>query len=264
MSLNLLLGTLRQRSQALFWYVFTLVAYGWMMVWYWPLMGDSYSQIIESMPPELIRAFAGANVDLTTVGGFMQTEYLGIMWIGIVGSAVILFAAKAVAGEIGSGTMELLLTQPISRLRFILTRIAALVVWVVSLALATVLPIQILGPGYDIDLPGRTYLLLFLTSSLFMLAIGGIALLISSATRDGAKPAAITGGLLGVMWVLHAISSLADFADSLEPFNLLKYWQPADLIDKGTVSPESWWVLGAVVVVTFGASIVVFMRRDVA
>lgn len=264
MSINLLLGTLRQRSLSLFWYVFTLVAYGWMMVWYWPLMGESYSQLIESMPPELIQAFAGANVDLTTVGGFMQTEYLGIMWIGIAGSALILFASKAVAGEIGSGTMELLLTQPISRLRFVSTRIAGLVVWVAALCVATVAPIQLLGPTYDIDLPAERYLLLYGLSAVFMLAIGGIAFLVSAASRDGGKPAAVTGGLLGAMWVLHAIAGLADFAESLEPFNLLKYWQPASIIDKGTVSPESWWVLGMVALVTLFASVVVFVRRDVA
>lgn len=264
MSLNLLLGTLRQRGQALFWFAFTLVAYGWMMVWYWPLMGESYSKIIESMPPEFIQAFAGADVDLTTLGGFMQTEYLGIMWIGIVASALILFASKMVSSEIGSGTMELLLTQPISRIRFIITRILALLACVGVLSVATVAPIQLLGPGYDIDLPAKTYLLLYATSILFMTAIGGFAFLVSAASRDGGKPAAITGGLLGVMWVLHAIAGLADFADSLEPFNLLKYWQPANLIDKGTVLTESWWVLGAVGVVTLTASVIVFMRRDVA
>lgn len=264
MSLNLLLGTLRQRWVSLFWYLFTLVAYGWMMVWYWPLMGESYSELIDSMPPELIQAFAGADVDLTTIGGFMQTEYLGIMWIGIAGSALILFAAKAIAGEIGSGTMELLLTQPISRLRFILTRIAALLVWVVALAVATVAPIQLLGPTYDIDLPAERYALLYALAVVFMLAIGGIAFLVSAASRDGGKPAAVTGGLLGAMWVLHAIAGLADFAESLEPFNLLKYWQPATIIDKGTVAAESWWVLGLVALVSLATSVVVFARRDVA
>jgi len=263
-SLNLFLGTLKQRWQALFWYVFTLVAYGWMMVWYWPLMGESYSQIVESMPPELIQAFAGADVDLATLGGFMQTEYLGIMWIGIVASALILFAAKMISSEIGAGTMELLLAQPISRMRFILTRMAALLTCVLALAIATVAPIQVLGPGYDIDLPPKTYALLYLTSILFMSAIGGLAFLVSAATRDGGKPAAITGGILGVMWVLHAISGLADFADSLEPFNLLKYWQPAALIDHGTVAQESWWVLSGITVLTLVASVIVFVRRDVA
>lgn len=263
-SLNLFLGTLRQRWLSLFWFVFTLVAYGWMMAWYWPLMGESYSELIESMPPELIQAFAGADVDLATLGGFMQTEYLGIMWIGIVGSALILFSAKAIAGEIGAGTMELLLSQPISRMKLVLVRIAALFTWVIVLALATVAPIQVFGPAYDIDLPMRRYVLLYLAAIVFMLAVGGIAFLVSAATRDGGKPAAVTGGLLGVMWVIHAIAGLADFAEALEPFNLLKYWQPATIIDKGTVAPETWWVLGSVAVVSLAASVFVFLRRDVA
>lgn len=264
MSWNLFLGTLKQRGTALFWYAITLVAYSWMMVWYWPLMGDSYAELVDTLPPEMLQAFAGGAVDMGTLGGFFQVEYLGLMWMGIVASAVILFASRAIAGEISNGTMELLLTQPISRMRFILTRIATLVVYVVALSAATFVPIVILGPSYEIELSARVFWLLLASGSLFMLAIGGIAFMFSAIMRDGGKPAAITGGLFGIMWILHAMAALADFADALEPYNLMKYWQPADLIDNGIVAGELWWVYGGVALVTLGASVILFARRDVA
>lgn len=264
MSWNLFLGTLRQRGQALFWFAFTLVLYSWMMVWYWPLLGDSYQKLAGTFPPELIKAVAGANVDLTTLGGFFQTEYLGIMWIGIVASAVIICATKSISSEISAGTMELLLSQPISRTRFAMTRIAVLVLYVLVLAAATFAPIAVLGPHYKVEIGAKSLWLLSAAGSLFMLAIGGITFLISSATRDGGKPAAFSGGLLGVMWVLHTISGLAKFADKLEPVNLLKYWQPAQIINDGTSPASLWWVYGGVAVVTLVASVLVFARRDVA
>lgn len=264
MSWNLFVGTMKQRGTALFWYAFTLVLYSWVMVWYWPLMGDSYSELVDTLPPEMLQAFAGGEVDLGTLGGFFQVEYLGLMWMGIVASAVILFASKAIATEISTGTMELLLAQPISRVRFALTRIATLVVFVGVLSAATFVPIVVFGPSYDIELSAKAFWLLLASGSLFMLAVGGIAFMLSAVMRDGGKPAAITGGLFGAMWVLHAMAALADFADKLEPLNLVKYWQPAQLINDGTVAPELWWVYGGIALVTLGASVVLFSRRDLA
>lgn len=264
MSWNLFLGTMKQRRSALLWYSVTLVCYSWMMVWYWPLMGEEYQKLVETMPPELMKAFAGGDVDMGTLGGFFQVEYLGLMWMGIVASAVILYASKAIAGEVSTGTMELLLTQPISRVRFVFTRIAAFAVFVFGLSAATFVPIVVLGPTYEIELSSEVFWLLFATGSLFMLAVGGIAFMLSAMMRDGGKPAAITGGLFGAMWILHAMSALADFADAFEPFNLVKYWQPADLINDAVVAPETWWVYGGVALVTLTVSVFAFVRRDVA
>ncbi len=264
MSLNLYFGTLRQRRVGLFWFAAGLVAYSWMMVWYWPLLGDEYLKLVETMPPELLAAFVGSEVDLGTLGGFFQGEYLGLMWIAIVSSAMIAYSSKAIAGEIAVGTMELLLAQPISRLRFVLTRAAGLVTYAAALAVASFAPIQLLGPSYDINLPVRTIALLYASGSLFMLAVGGFAFMLSAAMRDGSRPAAITGSLIGVMWVLQAISQLADFAKDLETVNLLKYWQPGVLINKGSVPDQTWWVYGGVAIVSLAVAVVVFMRRDLA
>jgi len=261
---RLLVGTLRQRRWGLLWFSIGLVSYSWLMVWYWPLVGQQLGELVKSFPRELITAFAGSDVDITTLGGFFQTEYLGLMWIAIVASAVILYAGRAIAGEISNGTMELLLTQPISRLRFALTRAVGLVVIVLVLAVATFLPIRVLGPAYDVDLSTKTLLLLSGSGELLMLAIGGLAFLVSALSREAGRPGAIVGGLLGVMWVGHTLAAFSDFADALEPVNLLYYWRPAQIIDKGTLPAEMWWVYGGVAVVSLAAAVLVFRRRDVA
>ncbi|MDH4140799.1 MAG: ABC transporter permease subunit, partial [Coriobacteriia bacterium] len=217
MSWNLFFGTMRQRRVGLFWYSVGLVVYSWVMCWYWPLIGDEYQKLVDTLPPQFIQAFAGTDVDFSTLGGYFQAEYLGLMWIAIVGSAVILYASKAIGSEIGNGTMELLLSQPISRVRFVVTRIIGFVAYTAVVAAATFVPIAIFGPHYDIDLSTKTHVLLFLSGTVFMLAIGGVAFLLSALSRDGGKPASITAGLLGAMWIMHAVAQLADWADTLEP-----------------------------------------------
>ncbi len=235
------------------------------MVWFWPQFGDiGYDDLISSMPPELIALMGSSGADLGTLGGYFETEYLGLMWMLIVSSAVILYAMKAVAGEVSAGTMELTLAQPVSRMSLIVTRIAGLVVVSAALVVATIAPIQLLGPGYDIDISARAYALLYGVGMLFVLAVGGIALALSAGARESGKPTAIVGGLLGGMWIMHVLAEVSDLASWFEPLNLLKYWRPADIINEGAVTPEVWWVYAGVVAATFAIAVVRFVRRDVA
>lgn len=263
MNLNLLLGTLRQRRIGLFWFSFGLLVYSWMMVWYWSILGEEYVEMIEAFPPELLVAFAGAaDVEFGTLGAYFQVEYLGTGWIIIVAAAMIIYAVKAVASEIAAGTMELLIVQPIARMKFVLSRIAGMVIYAGVLTLASFVPIQIFGEQYDIELSGRTIALLYATGFLFILAVGSFAFMLSSAMSSGGLPGAITGSILVVMWLLQAISQFAEFADALRPVNIFEYWQPGVLINDGVVPPEVWWVYGGLTIVSLAIAVIVFLRRD--
>ncbi len=265
MSWTVLAATLRQRRWSLLWYSLGLVFYSWVMVWFWPqFQGTEYVDIIERLPEELIALMGSSGADLGTLGGYFETEYLGLMWMLIVSSAVILYAMKAVAAEVSAGTMELVLAQPISRVRFIVTRVVGLVIVSAILTGATFAPIQLFGPRYDIELTGETFALLYGLGMLFVLSIGGISLALSAGAREAGRPTAIVGGALGGMWILHILAEVSDIAGWFEPFNLLKYWRPADIINDGAVAAEVWWVYGGVTVASIAVAIVRFVRRDVA
>ncbi|MCL5888003.1 MAG: ABC transporter permease [Actinobacteria bacterium] len=262
MNLNLFLTTLYQRRIGMFWFSFGLVAYSWLMAWTWTFFGDMYEQLLETMPPEMIAVWVPEDLEAGTLGGYFQTEYLGVMWVLIVAVAIIIFAVKSISSEVAEGTMELLLAQPIARLQFIVTRIAAMFVYAAVLTTATFLPIQILGPTYDIEIPGRTMALLYATSFLLVAAIGSFAMMLSAAMRSGGRPGAITGSLLAAMWIMQAIAPFVEVVEDLEPINLLTYWQPGDLINDGVVMASSWWVYGAIMVVSLVVAVVAFLRRD--
>ena len=265
MSWTLLRATIHQRRTSVFWFSFGLVLYAWLMTWFWPQMGgDKYAELIESYPPELLQLFGGTEVPMASLGGYFQMEYLGLMWMLIVASALIIYAAKAFSGEIGAGTMEFTLAQPVSRVRLAVTRVIAMAGYVVVLAIASFVPIMIFGPQYDIELSAKTYVLLMSFGGLFMLAIGGIAMLLSSMFRDGGKPGSIAAGILVLFWIADLVANASEAAEFFEPVNLVSYWQPGKIINDGTVAAEAWWIYAAVALVTLVGAVVVFSRRDVA
>jgi ABC-2 type transport system permease protein len=249
----------------MFWFCTGLVLYSWLMTWFYPKIGGGqYADLIESMPPEVLQIFGGTEVAFDSLGGYFQTEYLGLMWMIIVSAAVVLFAARSFAGEIGAGTMEFLLAQPISRARVAVTRIVAFLGYVLLLAVASFVPIQALGPMYGIDLGAGTFWTLFAFGALFMLAVGGPAMLLSSVYRDAGKPGAITAGALLLLWIADLVSNFSEAAKFFDPVNLVTYWQPGKIINGDPVAPAGWWIYGAVGVVSLVAAIIVFSRRDVA
>lgn len=160
--------------------------------------------------------------------------------------------------------MEFVLAQPISRARFALTRVVAMVIYILVLATASFVPIAVFGPTYDINLSAATFWQLFAFGSLFMLAVGGFAMLVSSLLRDGGRAGSISAGVMGVLWIADLVSNVSEAAKVVDPVNIVTYWQPGKIINGDAVAPEAWWIYGAIGVVSLAAAVIVFRRRDVA
>jgi ABC-2 type transport system permease protein len=235
-----------------------------MMTWFYPQLAGQYASMIENLPAEMLAIFGGTEVDFASLGGYFQTEYLGLMWMLIVASALIIFSVKSFSGEISAGTMEFVLAQPISRVRFAVTRVVAIVIYILVLAASSFLPIVVFGPSYDINLSSATFWELFAFGSLFMLAVGGFSMLVSAIVREGGRAGSIAAGVMGVLWVADLVSNVSEAAKVIDPVNIVTYWQPGKIINGDAVAPEAWWIYGIVGVVTLVATVVVFRRRDVA
>lgn len=265
MSWTVFRASLWQRRTALLWYVIGLAFYSWIMVWYWPNIGGSeYQKLVESLPPEMLKMFGGTEISFGTMGGFFQVEYLGLMWMIIVLSAVLVYTSRSFAGEIADGTMELTLAQPISRARLAISRIAGLVVVACILSLATFGSVQVFGPAYGVRLSSHALWSLVALGALFMLAGGGLGMLISASVRGGGKAGGIAAGLFALMWASDIVSNVSDLADFFGPVNLVSAWQPGAVIDGANVKPEAWWLYGLTALVSLAASVAVFSRRDAA
>jgi ABC-2 type transport system permease protein len=265
MSLTVIRASLWQRRTALLWYVAGLAFYSWLMVWYWPnLGGEQYQQLVESLPPEMLKMFGGTVASFGTIGGFFQVEYLGLMWMLIVLSAAFVYASRAFAGEIADGTMELTLAQPVSRVTLAVSRIVGLVVISLVLSLATFGSIQLFGPAYGVKLAAESLWQLVAIGALFVLAGGGVCMLISACVRGGGKAGGIAAGLFALMWASDIVSNVSHLADFFGPVNLVSKWQPGVVMDGGSVAPWNGWRYALVAAASLAASVVVFSRRDAA
>ena len=175
------------------------------------------------------------------------------------------FAAAAVAGERQRGTLEVLLSRPLSRRGTYLTlrwrgacssrsrsRLSRSGAFVGSAATGRAAE---LGAG---NLP-----LLWLNGALLFWAFGAIALL-ASVSFDRLTPAlGISLAVVLVSYFLDVLGSLWPDAKWLQPYSLFHYLDAkADLA--GLPDTSDFVVLAAVIAVAVIAALVVFPRRDLA
>lgn len=266
MSWTILRSSLQLRRMSLFWYSLGIALYGWMMIAFFPLIAENleYMEAVEDMfTEELLAVFGGAGLDFTTLGGFIGVEYLSLIWVLIVGAAVITFAGSALGGAVDDGTMELTLAQPVSRMQVAVTRYVTMAAYAAVLNFVTVATLYVPGLLHDVDVPLDAMGLLFLVGWLLTMAIGGFAYMLSALSSGSGRAIGISLGVLVAMWLADVLGNISDKAEWLVNLSLFHYWRPHEVIDDVSVAAETWAIFGLSAAVFFTIAILAFQRRDV-
>jgi ABC-2 type transport system permease protein len=99
---------------------------------------------------------------------------------------------------------------------------------------------------------------------LLFLAIGALALLVSSLTSERSRALGITIGIVLAMYVGNFLFALWEPLNALTRVTLFRYFTPGPTIQSGDVAWADGGVLAGFVAVTLTAAFIVFARRDLA
>ena len=181
----------------------------------------------------------------------------------LVTAVSITLAARAIAGEVENGAIELILAQPISRARYFTAHatfgISAITFITLSGLVGSVIGRQLFGLP-----PIGTADALRLTTNLVLLqgSIYAMTLLLSAFGRENGQ-VAIGGVLLAVVsYLIEVISSMWSKAAFLHPYALHSYFNPRRILTEGQIPTASLPVLTAFIVIMGTAAFVRFRSRD--
>jgi ABC-2 type transport system permease protein len=261
---NVFAKTVRDLRWPTFWVALGMGA----MTGYFAVLFPTYSKIVDldsilkNMGPAA--KLMGASIgDASTLVGFLHIELFSMILPALMVTYAAGMASGFTAGEESRGTIDVLLSYPVARWRLVLEKsvavllgcvVSAVVVWVFAIggaaASASVLPADRLAAA-----------LVMLV--LLGLAFGAIALAISAATGNRAAAIGVAVGLMVVMYLVDALSSIVDGLGVIRPLSLFRYYMGNDPLRNG-ISLSDAGVLAAVTVVFVALSVVVFERRDLA
>ncbi|MGZ6315028.1 MAG: ABC transporter permease [Candidatus Limnocylindrales bacterium] len=261
---NIFTKTIRDLRWPTFWVALGMGA----MTGYFAVLFPTYSKLIDlnsildKMGPaaKLMGASLG---DASTLVGFLHIELFSMILPALMVAFAAGVASGFTAGEESRGTIDVLLSYPVSRRRVVLEKwaavmvgcvVAAVVVWVFAVAgaaiSASVLP-------WD-DLAAALFMLVLLG-----LAFGAMALAVSAGTGNRGAAIGIAVAVMVVMYLADALATIVDGLNAIRPLSLFRYYMGSDPLRNGLNLTDAA-VLAVVAAAFLALSVFLFERRDLA
>ena len=225
---------------------------------------DGVEALLEFLP-ESIRAMLGAQGGFATdATGYLGMQYRHPFYLISTSGFVIAMASGAVAREIERSTALMLFAVPLARWRYLAANVASMVVVVVLLLVAvwagTSLGVAVTGLA-DVDM--LTLMRALVNLLALALAIGGIAMLLSSLSSDGGHVISVAAGVAAAMFFGDFVAAIWGPAEFVGYVSLYHYYNPLGVTQANGLPVRDLAVLLGVAVAGFGGALVAFQRRDV-
>ena len=225
-----------------------------------------FEAMMAGYPPELMAIF-GLD-DFSNPYSFLSMEVFTIIWM-LVGIYLITFTSLIVPQEIDEKTMELLLSKPITRTKFLSAKIVSIyVIIAILLAIGFLMTSGFLPLSPDFVEEGLYFDRLWAAYVAVVLFLGLISMftLFCSTIFLHSKKAMVLGiVVLFVMFFIDGFYGYLEELENLKWFTIFYYYDPTAYL----VDPELVWyirdliVLASLNVVFLIGSLIVFNKKDI-
>ncbi len=262
---SVFLKTLRdqRRSQA-WWSLGAGILVGLMVGFYPTIEGiEGLQELVDQYPDSLMAMFGASDLaGFSTPAGYLNAELFGFMMPMLIAVFAVGRGSGAVAGEERSGTIELLLSQPVSRGRLLLEKYASMTVSVAQLASFTwvVLAVGSRVVGMDIGVVRLAEMCLSL--ALLGLAFGSVSFAVGAVTGRHGLSVAVGASVVAGGWVLNTLSLVSELMEPTRWLSLMHYYNGDSPLLYG-LNPAHAGVMLVVALVCLGAAYAGFQRRDI-
>ena len=264
MNLRLYLQTLRWNRVRLAAVVVAAVGWGMLIPIVYVQFAAAFKDLANSgvFPRELLNFGSGSLFTLPGALTLGLQHPLAIAFVGIfaVGSTV-----SAVAGERESGTLEVLLSRPISR-RMLYVTLAAAAATLIAIVLLALLGGQLIGvmiQGVTDELDLGLMPLVFLNGLMLWAAFAAFGLAASVSFDRHAPALGLTIAYLLVNYFLEILGSLWRDVAWSQQYSLFHHFNPGAILT-GKADPIDFLILAVAIVIPVVYALVVFPRRDLA
>lgn len=256
----------RRRRVSLFWWSLGLVLFIALLVVAYPTVRNNseLDKTFAGLPPsvETLLGLSAANT-LTSPIGYLNSQYFANVLPLILLVFAIGLGAWAISGDEAAGTLELLLSNPVSRTRVALERAAALMLLLAILTAVAAAALVALAPatGLNRGLPLERVVAATAACGFMALVPAAVAFAVGAMTGRQ-SPALASAATLAIAG--YVIEGLAAQVKALQPVRAISPWHwllDSDPLRHGLVI-ESWLLPLVVSILLIGLGTSRFARRD--
>jgi len=257
---TIFLKTLFEKRWMMLWWTLSSIALTIFIVIFFPSLKDSFGEALKNVPDSM-RSLVGDAADYHTLAGYLHVQVFQQMIFLPIILGVIL-STGLLAGDENEGTLQTLLTYPLSRATVYLHKLAASAV-IIGVVTFGFFVGSWLG-ALIIHEPINLWQLFQATLMAWLVGMAVSLLGFSLAAITGKR--ALAGSIAGAYaFVMYVVSTLVEsikalkYVDYLSPFHYFNHPSPLKAaFDFGDLA-----VLAAVSIVLIVAGYTVFIRRDI-
>ena len=258
--------TLRDIRRSFAWWTLGLAGYVALIVAVWPTVKNNPALTkLHETYPEALKAFVafGGEFDFSTPAGYLGAEIFSLLAPLLLLVAAIGAGARAIAGEEERGTLDLLLSAPVSRQRLAVEKLGALVVEIVALGAVFWLALAIGSQATAMHLSLENLAAAVADAVLLAVAFGAIALLLGAATGRRGLATGLTAALAVAAYLLNSLSPLVHALEHVRAASPFYHYVAGDPLRHGFAVDHAL-VLLAITAVSGLLAPLVFDRRNLS
>jgi beta-exotoxin I transport system permease protein len=263
---SVLRKTLRDGRRAFVWWTAGIAGLVALVLAVFPTVrdNDELNTLVQEYP-EALKGFVafGGEVDYLSGAGYLGSELFSFMVPLLFLVAAVGAGAGAIAGEEERGTLDLLLSAPVSRVRVALEKLGALAIEVVGLGAVLLLTLAAGGPLVDIDVAFGNLVAACIGAVALALVFGGIAFGLGAATGHRALAIGAAVAAAVTAYVVNGLAPLVPAFEAVRELTPFYHYAASDPLRSGLDPWRVLFLFGLAAAFSV-AGLAAFTRRDVA
>lgn len=261
MGVSVLAHTLRERRRGLLGWSLGVAALAALIAVHWPAVRDSPElQSFTRDLPEAMRALIGEG-DYATAAGFLNAELFAFMMPLLFLIVAIGFGAGAVTREEERGTIDLLLSTPLTRRRMLGQKLLGGAIVLAVLGAVLFVALMLGGWAVDLGIGADRLAAISLAVVLVALPFGALALLMACATGSHGLALGLTSAAAVAAYMLNALAPLIGSLERWQDASPFAWYASGDVL-AGHLTLVHVALLIGVALVLAAAAVVALERRD--
>ena len=233
---NVFFKSLRDERWAMVWWASGLGVLAALVIAIFPSIqgNDDLNSLVESYPENLKALFGITELtDITSAVGFLNVELFAFMAPLLFVIHGIVLGSGAIAGEEGRGTLEILLTEPITRGKLVLQKFAAMITAAVVLALVLWIVLVIGALSVNMDVSALRLAAVIFSAMLLGVTLGALAFAAGCFTGNRSASVAVVAAIAVGTYFLNAVSGIVSYMEPAKWLSPFFYYNSADPLANG-------------------------------
>ncbi len=251
----------QQRWSIVFWGLGVIGMCLLMMAFYHSFSGGQFDEALKNLP-ESMKGLVGDVSSLKTVPGYVSQEVFGLRVPLLLMVMSIMLFTGLLAGEEGEGTLQTALSQPVSRFKVYIEKLAAGIV--VSLVICMT---AVVGVWVGLILIHETMSFMRLIEAalgvwLLVFLFGSLGFAIGAVSGRRGFSGSIAGLIAFSTYLLTSFAPSVSGIKTIERLSPFHYYNNPGIAANGLHATNVWVMLGVSAVFLL-VSAVIFLKRDI-